>query len=115
MKPKSHFKYFICSNCGATASGNPSQAPICCGNSMLEISREIHDQQAEANKAAYRIKSQQEARETIPQKTYWHCKACDRFTVSYSSEETPPRCLNKHCSSYRSNIRMEKVESSFLS
>ena len=66
MKPKSHFKYFICSNCGATASGNPSQAPICCGNSMLEISREIHDQQAEANKAAYRIKSQQEARETIP-------------------------------------------------
>ena len=60
MKPKSHFKYFICSNCGATASGNPSQAPICCGNSMLEISREIHDQQAEANKAAYRIKSQQE-------------------------------------------------------
>ncbi|MGN1351923.1 MAG: hypothetical protein ACI4VE_03995 [Clostridia bacterium] len=65
MKPKSHFKYFICSNCGATASGNPSQAPMCCNKHMLEISKERHDQQAEANKAAYRIKSQQEAREMV--------------------------------------------------
>ena len=107
---QSHFHYFICSNCGATASGNPSQAPICCGKSMTETSREMHDQQHASNEADYAIKSQQEARETIPPKTYWRCNTCNRFTVSY--EKTPPICLNRTCSSYRSNSQMEMVESS---